>query len=150
MKKATKKSEPEPAAKRMRRVFTLDSALGDVMVVVTGPAGSVRCSSTEQYVSVSTGAEAPTPGAHYQPPAPTRSGAIVAHSTDVTRSGEEFTVTDPLDSIPGGIPPGMTEDEAYGNPDAVLAALERTRSGMIGRMSSEVGSSDTLLMPGGN
>jgi hypothetical protein len=142
--------DPSPSAaprKQMRRVFTLDHADGDVTVVVTGLAGSVRCSSTEQFVSISTGTEAPYAAPQHHPAPPTRQN-VVTRSTDVSRSGEEFTTTDELDDFPGGLPRGMTEEEALANPDAVLDALTKTRNSMIGRLSAEAGSSDVILVPG--
>jgi hypothetical protein len=143
-------ARPAPIAKTRKRVFTIDHADGsETTITVCGPAGAVKCNSTEQSVQVWTGDSAPA-----QPQVPFQQAGrgvvqIAPYSADIGRSGTEYTMTDRLDNIPGGLPPGMTEDEALSNPDAVIAALERTRLGMTARMSSESGSSDVLLVPEG-
>lgn len=139
--------EAVAAKKTRKRVFTIDHNDGsETTITVVGPAGAVRCSSTEQSVQVWTGETAPqptTPGAVLA--SRPSSAPIVAHSTDVARSGQEYTVTDTLDDVPGGNL-GLTAEEAA-NPDAIL---EKMRLGMIGRMSAETSSSDVLLIPGGS
>jgi len=131
-------------AKIRKRVFVIDHPDGETTVMIVGPAGAVKCSSTEQSVQVWTGEATPQP-ATAAPPAQIGRGRVVAQSTDVSRSGEEYTVTDELNDVPGGML-GLTDEEAM-NPDAIL---ERMRRGMIGRMSSETASSDVLLIPEGN
>jgi hypothetical protein len=140
---------PPPRAavppKVRKRVFTIDHADGnETTITVTGPAGAVRCNSTEQSVQVWTGENAPSQQIG-QPQQPLGRSPIVAHSTDVSRSGQEYTVTDELDNVPGGNM-GLSEEE-MNDPSVVL---ERMRRGMIGRMSSETSSSDVLLIPEGN
>lgn len=132
-------------AKIRKRTFIIDHLDGETVITVIGPAGAVKCRSTEQSLEVWTGENAP------QQANPTGIVAVptmrsLARSTDVSRSGEEYTTTDELNSVPGGLPPGMTEEEAISNPDAVL---ERMRLSMIGRMSAEASSSDVLLVPEG-
>lgn len=135
---------PQRATPKIRkRVFVIDHQDGETTVTVVGPAGAVRCSSTEQSVQVWTGESAPQPvGAQQQP---VNRSPVVARSTDVSRSGEEYTITDALDDVPGGNM-GLTEEE-MADPGIVL---ERMRRGMIGRMTSETASSDVLLIPGEN
>jgi hypothetical protein len=113
--------------KMRKRVFTIDHADGsETTVTVCGPAGGVKCSSTEQSVQIWTG-DAPMPLAAPTPGLQVQRGAVVAHSSDVSRSGQEYTITDTLDGIRGGLPEGMTEDEAWAlqasDPDSYLEKM---------------------------
>lgn len=134
------------AAKIRKRVFTIDHADGsETTVTVAGPAGAVRCNSTEQSVQIWTGEQPAT--AHHATQFHPQSRGVTPASNDVARSGEEYTTTDALDDVPGGTL-GLS-DEDTSNPDAILQSLERKRLGMIGHMASESSSSDVILVPEG-